>query len=309
MSRLSIVLLAAMASAEFSQGAVPAVTLPTTFNLAFDEEFTSLSTIAPGPSGSSSISAGVNWATQAGNGAVFGEATWTGQAEGSGIANPFSLTTQGGVPCLSITLSKDSTGKLRSGMISTQDRGGNGFALPLGYWESKIWCPPGVGVWPAFWFVGTGAHSSNPFFEWDDLEEWGDAYGNDGPNHPQSTVNAWQGATGGTDSKIATIPTLTSAWHVFSMWVQTTKVAFYIDGVQVATDTAGSPASAWAQPAFCMINYAMGPESYNPIAGYTVPNHMYVAYVRAWGAGATPVTPTSTPTPAPPPPTGLRFTP
>lgn len=304
MKRFLVILLAAIASAESSQGATPAVPLPSNFSLAFDDEFTSLSTIAPGPSGSSTVSGGVNWATQAGNGAEFGEATWTGQDEGGGIANPFSLTTHGGLPCLSITLSMDSSGTLRSGMISTQDRSGNGFALALGYWESKIWCPSGVGVWPAFWFVGTSAHSNNPFFEWDDMEEWGDAYGNDGPTHPQSTVNAWQGASGGTQSQIATIPTLTSAWHVFSMWVQTTKVTFYIDGAEVATAAAGSPSSAWMQPAFCMINYAMGPESYNPIAGYTVPNNMYVAYVRAWGANANPVSPTPAATPRAP--TGLR---
>jgi beta-glucanase (GH16 family) len=299
MRRLLVILSAVIAFAESSQGATPVVSLPSNFNLAFDDEFTSLSTIAPGPSGSSSITGNVKWATQAGNGALFGEAIWTGQGEGNGIANPFSLTTHGGLPCLSIMMSKDTSGTLRSGMISSQDRGSNGFALALGYWEAKIWCPPGVGVWPAFWFVGTDAHSNNPFFEWDDLEEWGDAYGNDGPTHAQSTVIGWQGATGGTDSQIATIPTLTSAWHVFSMWVQTTKVTFYIDGAQVATAPSGAPSSAWTQPAFCMINYAMGPESYNPIAGYTVPNYMYVAYVRAWGAGANPVSPTA--------PTNLRL--
>jgi beta-glucanase (GH16 family) len=312
MNRFLVLLLAAIAAAESNQAATPAVTLPSNFNLAFDDEFTSLDTIAPGPSGSSTVSSGVNWATQAGNGAKFGNATWTGQSEGSGIANPYSLVTQGGIPCLKITLSKDSNGTLRSGLISTQDRSGKGFALALGYWEAKIWCPSGPGTWPAFWFVGTNAHSSNPFFEWDDLEEWGDKVGPDGPTQAQSTVIGWQGATGGTQSQSATISTLTSAWHVFSMWIQATKVIFYIDGKQVATAAAGTPAADWQQPAFCMIDYACGPgtttftgSNYNPIndpdyGNIIVPNGMYVAYVRAWGANATSVSPTPASTPGSP---------
>src|SRR5579864_5927642 len=75
----------------------------------------------------------------------FGDATFWDPIPGG----PFTI--KDGI--LSITASKDSEGRWRSGLIAAADATGAGSGTRYGYFEARMKLPPGPGTWPAFWLA------------------------------------------------------------------------------------------------------------------------------------------------------------
>jgi hypothetical protein len=58
---------------------------------------------------------------------------------------------------LNIIARKGPDGKWVSGLLSSVDAAGHGFAQSNGYFEARMKMPPGPGVWPAFWLGSNNA--------------------------------------------------------------------------------------------------------------------------------------------------------
>ena len=86
---------------------------------------------------------------------------------------------------LSIEARKGSDGKWRSGLLSSNDPDGRGFAQRYGYFEMRAKLPTGPGVWPAFWLIGDRDPSTR--VEIDVLEYYGIK-----PDRFFSTVHVWR---------------------------------------------------------------------------------------------------------------------
>ena len=135
----------------------------TGYRLVFEEEFT-------GPLSVSAYGPGTKWIAHTPYGGDFGEAWFT---DPTFSPSPFSI--KNGI--LNITAWKDRTNKnhWRSGLLSSVDRSGAGFAQALGYYEARMQLPTGPGVWPAFWLDGLGSFKTpkTKTAEVDILEEYG----------------------------------------------------------------------------------------------------------------------------------------
>jgi beta-glucanase (GH16 family) len=260
----------------------------TSYKLVFDQTFNN-------PQGVLSIPPGQGW------GAGSGETTWTchtpyagdfgsswfsGPADGNSVGpdgkviSPFSIDPVTGQ--LGIKAWWDSSrSHMRSGLLSSMDKGSKGFAIANGYFEAKFKCPEMKGVWPAFWLSGANGIArprTTNAAEIDIIE----AYGIDLTKYHQH-VHDW--AVDGSqpvnlDHMSVGLPDLGQGSHTFGCLVATDLIHFYFDGVEQWN----TPNYASAQlPLFMMINLAMG--SGFPLddlwsGGY--PATMIVDYVRAY---------------------------
>ena len=134
---------------------MPAPALAAPCHVTFDENFDRLDISPHGP--------GTRWIAHTPWNGDFGDASFTDP----GPNGPFS--TLNGI--LSITASRDSIGHWRSGLLSSTDPQGQGFAQQYGSFEIRAKLPPGPGVWPGFWLVATGPRKA--FVEIDIFEYYG----------------------------------------------------------------------------------------------------------------------------------------
>jgi glycosyl hydrolase family 16 len=255
----------------------PIVSLPTGWNLVYDFTPTTLNQLSPSSASASSTGNSIV-CTKAANGYQNGVARFVDQ---SNSPNPFSIATQAGIQSLHIQAS-ETGGNWTSGIICTEAPGGAGFSQQYGYWEAKIYSPTGTnGFWPAFWFLGPGSLNNGTFTEFDDFEEYG-VYARSGTQQTEESV--YGHGVNPSVTNYTSVPTLQTAWHIFSAWFSPTNVVYYIDGNAVATFTAPTDAASladWDSAMYAMINLGMGPTSYNPVTS-TSPCDMYIAYVRCW---------------------------
>jgi hypothetical protein len=296
----------------------PAVSLPSGYVLAFDEEFNEGSSfVTKWITNSPNLSAGgktaPRWFTEkpvqggiqyffnsyGNNGIDAPYNVFTVDAENAGFpSGPAAAGPVGdgylyflGWHSDNRTSANDTTGDV-SGLLSSLDYNGNGFKAAQGYWEAKIWLPPittgsppnAQGLWPGWWLLGADLINTDPKTEVDIME----AYSVD---YTKYHTNLHRYNQSGASSPSATIQApvdLSLGWHIYSVLITTGNVTFYLDGVQVSqfpsvpTDLA---------PMFCMVQFAFGgdwpdqnnwgtdPGNNQPWSNTT---NMKVAYIRCW---------------------------
>jgi beta-glucanase (GH16 family) len=243
----------------------------TGYRLVFEEEFT-------GPLSVSAYGPGTKWIAHTPYGGDFGEAWFT---DPTFSPSPFSI--KNGI--LNITAWKDRTNKnhWRSGLLSSVDRRGAGFAQALGYYEARMQLPTGPGVWPAFWLDGLGSFKTpkTKTAEVDILEE----YGVDSRIAHQN-VHVWN-ADGSQYSGVGNASIcqgMTTGFHTYAALIKTDYIHFYFDGIeQWKTPT---PPEA-KEPLYVMVDLALGGGW--PIDQTPDPSHLYVDYIRVYApfAGST----------------------
>ncbi|QUD87523.1 tandem-95 repeat protein [Phenylobacterium montanum] len=261
----------------------------------FDEEFNSLSLYSP------STGSGI-WKTNFNSGSQSGVNSWTSRtlqpnAEqeiyvdpswgGSGTTplglNPFSINN--GV--LTITASVTPAADLSlvhnypyiSGLLTTQ----KSFAQTYGYFEIRAQLPAGQGVWPAFWLLP--ADNTYPP-ELDVMEQIGGATIYETAHYLNSS-----GTTVAAEFT-SYLPSDTTGFHTYGVLWTPTVLAWYTDGLEVATTPTPSTMN---KPMFMLVNLAIGgtwPGS--PPASFTSAQYQ-IDYVKAYslsslnlGGGAAP---------------------
>ena len=206
----------------------------------------------------------------------FGDAVFTDP----GPHGPFKI--KDGI--LSITASKDQSGRWTSGLIAAADATGAGSGTRYGYFEARMKMPPGPGTWPAFWLaaqrpVNLGLDGN---IEIDVIEYYGqftDSY--------RSVVHVWykdKAKKRGNDTKID-VPnnSLVEDFHTYGVDVSPQAIVFFLDGKQV-----------WSQPTppeltyplYPLVNLALG--SGWPIDKTPNPSTLLVDYVHVYGRDAGP---------------------
>jgi len=190
-------------------GALPGTLDLRGLKLTFDEEFTTLDVSSHGPS---------RWTAHTWWNGDFGDAGFTDPGRGF----PFSVS--GGI--LTITAFRNSSG-WSSGLLSSIDPRGRGFAQQYGYFEMRAKLPKGPGVWPAFWLVSTGARRD--VVEVDIMEYYGHA-----TDRYESTVHVWKGDGSDNDKSLQSVNmvtpgALTTDYHLYGAAVTPDAIGFYLD--------------------------------------------------------------------------------
>jgi beta-glucanase (GH16 family) len=225
----------------------------------FSEDFVSLDVSAWGP--------GTRWIAHTPYNGDFGD----GAFANPGVGFPFTI--ENGI--LRIEARKDRNGKWHSGLLSSVDGKGNGFAQQYGYFEMRAKLPAGDGVWPAFWLLGR--NRSTTAAEVDVIEH----YGHD-PGAYEAAVHVWD-LKSPAESRVANsrIPvpsgSLSGTFHTFGVSIEPDLIRYYFDRREV-WNTKTMPEHR--QPMYLLIDLAVGGGW--PNANMPNPSFMYVDYVRAW---------------------------
>jgi hypothetical protein len=166
-------------------------------------------------------------------------------------------------------------GKWQSGLLSSVDREGKGFAQKFGYFEMKAKLPKGPGVWPAFWLCPTrGLHDKSVTnIEYDVLEQYGA-----NPNALCITVHYWgPGDLHRSEGHTYIVPGMTDDFHRYGVMVEEDFTTFHFDGVPLWRLKTPEEAKV---PLYPLLNLALG--SGFPIDQTPDPSVMEVQYVHAW---------------------------
>lgn len=183
-----------------------------------------------------------------------------------------------------IEMRKLPKGVWESGLLSTVDPKGQGFAQQYGYFEIRTKLPAGPGVWPAFWLNTVPApNASDPSVEIDVFEHYGKY-----PGVFLSTISVWT-----KPGQPRPMPqqftervrpgTLYSDYHRYGVEVTPQWCVFYFDGVEYWR--ARTPTEL-KHPLMILVDLGLGGGW--PIEGAPNPAYMYVDYVRAYAPIAPP---------------------
>jgi Glycosyl hydrolases family 16 len=152
----------------------------------------------------------------------------------SGPVNPYSLLPGGGLQIRAQHIGDT----WFSGVMTSVDQDGKGFAQKYGYFEWNAKLAPGTGTWPGFWMLPLPVHAQGG--EIDILEQ----YGQNPPLDPATatrfimTVHDWTNAQPGTQFVATGLPDLTAAFHRVGLLWNATYMALYFDGkLQWSTPT------------------------------------------------------------------------
>lgn len=238
-------------------GVQPAITLPSNYALAWNQDFTSpvykpfnvpaIVTLRgpclPAPGGSI-------WAASRSN---FPGQTYTG-------TDGMPFTTDNGY--LNIHMWIDST-VAWGGILCSVDNltsVNRGFQATNAYWEAKIKLPPnGMPLHPAFWVTN-------------DIMEFGvQVPGSTGSY--QIHLHNWPGGSSAGDFNVSNVSVSTDGYHIFGCLVEPLKVSVYLDGTLVHAFTVGSNFNT---PMAVLFNVS----SDNPTSGAL--GDMACQYVRCW---------------------------
>ena len=238
------------------------------YKLVFNEEFND-------PLSVSGYEGGSKWIAHTPYGGDFGNARFTDPTHSP---SPFRIKNG----TLEITAWKEpkENNQWRSGLLSSMDRSGRGFAQALGYYEARLKLPDGPGVWPAFWLMGLGnlRTPKTSVAEVDILEEYGVK-----PWIAHQNVHVWNsdGSQASATGNSSTCQGMTTGFHTYGALVNTDYIHFYFDGVeQWKTPT---PAEA-REPLYVMVDLALGGGW--PIDQTPNPSHLYVEYIRVYAPPA-----------------------
>lgn len=201
---------------------------------------------------------------------------WSGDFGDARFIDPherFPFTT--GPDGLKITARKGVGGKWESGLLSTRDKNGNGFAQAGGYFEARMKMPLGPGVWPAFWLVGSG--DANYSAEIDVVEYYGqfpDSYHVNVHLWPKAKVLSHKGQAG-----MISVETnsLCTEFHTYGVELGDADIVYYLDRREVARMPMPTAAKS---PMSMLVNLALG--SGWPIENTHDPSVLEVDYVKAF---------------------------
>ena len=186
----------------------------------------------------------------------------------------------------------ESINNWRSGLISSMDRQGDGFAQRFGYWEARMRMPDaGRGAVPAFWLLAATTipnHTGIKGYEIDILE-W---FGKDAPQIADRfahTIHEWNpdGPDGpGSEGRWVDVADPINTWHTYGCMVTPWWIAFYLDGVCTWTKPVNLDYNN--SPLYVMVNYALGGGW--PVTGEPYASHgdsaLLVDYVYAYAPPA-----------------------
>lgn len=164
-------------------------------------------------------------------------------------------------------------GKWRSGLLSSTDAQGRGFAQTYGYFEIRTKLPPGPGTWPAFW-LDTRQGAAIPI-EIDVMEYYGAFTGS-----YQAAIHVWRNGVElrGATHQIPVEPgSLVSDFHTYGVSVERDVIVYYFDRRE-----------AWRvptprehrEPLGILVNLALG--SGHPIDKTPDPSQMLVSYIAVY---------------------------
>lgn len=233
------------------------------YKLTFSDEFDKMDISRAGPN--------TKWTAHTPWGGDFGDATF----KDPGPSGPFRI--ENGK--LLITASRDTEGRWSSGLISSVDKSGNGFAQKYGYFEIRAKLPPGKGLWPAFWlntYNSDGPHSAG--IEVDVFEHYGQF-----PAGFRVQIHIWPKPENDERDKerghVVDMPagSLYNEYHTYGVDVSPEYIRIYLDGVE-----------KWSYPTpsehkgrlAVLSNLALGGGW--PIEDAPSPSTMYIDYIRAY---------------------------
>lgn len=263
--RLAVILFSACLMPVFPNAILPLVAEEgaqldlTGYHLVFDEEFDTLDVSAWGP--------GTRWIAHTPWNGDFGLARFTDPGPNSALSIKDGL--------LRITATKDVDNKWRSGLLSSHDRGGNGFSQKYGYFEMRAKLPEGEGLWSAFWLIGVDGSEGTA--EIDIIEHYGDV-----PHRFTTNVHVFH-KTDKEQSKTAshfpTIPKglLYSQFNQIGALVDEDWIRIYLNRREVWR-TPTPPLHR--QERFILLNLALDP--HQSIENTPSPSTMLVDYVKVW---------------------------
>jgi len=170
-------------------------------------------------------------------------------------------------------------------------------AFHAGRIEASLQVPSNVGLWPAFWMLGSQSGVSWPTVgETDIMENWPKTSTINGPGATGNCSTIHTTITAGSGKgKCFTFPSgqqIDTAFHTYGQIWSANMIQYYIDDpnnpyfVVTASDLpAGDtwPFSSAANPFFIIVNVALGGTLGNPTDNTTsAPNPMLVDYVRQY---------------------------
>lgn len=181
---------------------------------------------------------------------------------------------------LRITAQKEYDGSWTSGLLSSGNTCGGGFAQQYGYFEMSAKLPEGEGLWPAFWLIGrnrvadeNAAYSA----EIDVIEHLGHM-----PGSYSSTLHIHarnDTVTPSIKSKRHRVPSgsLYDRYNTYGVSIEEDVIIIYLNRQEVWR--APTP-EKFRLPFFILVNLGMG-------SGFSIkntpdPSHMYVDYIRVW---------------------------
>jgi beta-glucanase (GH16 family) len=205
----------------------------------------------------------------------FGDAIFADPLPGG----PFSI--KDGV--LSITASKDSEGRWRSGLIAAADATGAGSGTRYGYFEARMKMPPGPGTWPAFWLASLKpVEEPGPKVEIDAVEYYGKF-----TSSYQTAWHVWSKDPAKAKGNLTLIKvsegSLVDDFHTYGIDISPKTISFFLDGRQVWSQP--TPAELDG-PMYPLVNLALG--SGFPIDKTPNPSTLLVDYVHVYGRDAGP---------------------
>ncbi len=171
------------------------------------------------------------------------------------------------------------------------------FAFTYGRVEVRAILPTGIGTWPAIWMLGKNINEDGAYWDingfgttpWpacgeiDIMEHWGD-----NQNFVQSAMHT-PSSFGGTVNKGGqTIPTVSSAYHVYALEWSPTKMVFSVDNrVHYTYNPPVKDANTWpfTTDQYLLLNIAIQP---NISASFTQ-SELEIDYVRVYQLDATSV--------------------
>jgi beta-glucanase (GH16 family) len=198
----------------------------------------------------------------------FGDAVFTDP----GPDGPFSKTADG----LRITATRGPDGRWRSGLICSIDKDGpgqKGFSQQYGYFEMRARLPTGMGVWPAFWLVGTD--KTKTAAEIDVIEFYGGF-----PRYYHSVAHIWDhGKDTLSSDHITTVPegSLSAGFNNYGVLIDPEVTTIYLN--RRAVWSIPTPPE-YRQPMYILANLALGGGW--PIGELSSPQVMDIQYIRAF---------------------------
>ena len=167
------------------------------------------------------------------------------------------------------------------------------FAFKYGKVEIRAKLPTGSGTWPAIWMLGKNISEGGAYWQtqgfgttgWpacgeiDIMEHWGN-----NQNFVQSAMHTPSSSGATVNHGGQTIPTASSAFHIYTLEWSSTQIIFSVDGiVHYIYNPAIKNASTWPYDAeqYILLNIAIEPS----IAASFTQDTMEIDYVRVYQEG------------------------
>jgi beta-glucanase (GH16 family) len=260
----------------------PAVALPDGWVLAWSDEF-------DGPPGSPPDPA--VWGYDLGDGSAVGLQGWGNNElqwytdepanvalDGKGHLVIAAREADGGLECYYGPC------EYTSARLLTRDR----FEFRYGYLEARLRVPPGFGLWPAFWMLGSSIDEMSwPASGEIDVME----YVGRRPNELTGTVHGpgYSGGGGITDWLDLGEP-VADAFHTVALQWEPDRLTWFVDGTpyhEVTREDVAPNEWVFEQPFFLLLNVAVGGNLGGPVFPDTVfPAEMLVDHVRLYQEGS-----------------------